>query len=399
MKFRWKKYIEPFTKRKAWIQRIIVTALAASIAWQIGNRLLPNGGLVAAIVATLTVRISLHKSIREGMGQLLGTAIGVATALVALHFFGLGFIPVFVTVILSLVASRTLHLGEVASINVPISALIVIGPGLAESTAVHRTVSTLIGTAIAIAFSYFAHPKTPAGRTIDRISELAHLSADLLGEMSEAVAIGYSQEVAGRFLAKSRLLVEEIPKVRVQALEARSYARWFPAANRDEAQVLYERGIAIEHSVVQVRTISRTLFDIARNQNLPANITEKIAYALSCASLAVNQESKSITGNEERVFNNSYTGDLRIALASLAEEILEGGRKIKTDQFARGISLVTNLERIADSLDLDTPAITEVQSPDEVTEAQILALSPIEQGRKLRHKLLSYLPKGLKRKR
>lgn len=377
----------------SWIQRILVTAAAGSVSWLVGNQVLPNGGIVAAIVATLTVRISLHKSIREGIGQLLGMAIGVGTALVSIQFLGLGVATVFLTVILSLIASRALHLSEVASINVPITALIVLGPGLAESTAVHRTISTVIGTSIAIAFSYFAHPKTPAGRAIDRITNLANQSSVLIGEMSEAVAAGYSQDIAGNLLAKARLLVEEIPQVRAQALEARSYARWFPTAKKDEAEELYEHGIAIEHAVVQVRTIARTLFDMSFDGELPPVVTDKIAYALSCASLAISEESKSISGSEEHLVGTPNTGELRIAIASLAEEFMERGRKINVAQFARGISLVTNLERIANSLDLATPAITEVQSPDDSAGTQILLLSPIEQGRKMGRKISRLIPK------
>ena len=397
MAIQWRKFVEPFAKRRAWIQHVIVTAVAASVAWLVGNYFVVNGGLVASIAATLTVRISLNKSIREGFGQLLGTTIGVGMALIAIHFFGFGVLIVFVMVILSLASSRVLHLREVASINVVITALIVIGPGLAESTAIHRTLSTLIGTSIAVIFSYFANPKTPAGRTIDRITELAFQSAALLGEMSEAVAAGYSQDVAGRLLAKARLLVEEIPIVRAQALEARSYAQWFPMARKDEAEDLYERGFALEHTVVQVRTISRTLFDISFDKELPPKVTERIAYALSCASLAITQGSEALRGNHRRLPELSLTHDLRVALASLAEEVMECGRKIQVAQYIRSISLVTNFERIANSIDLDTPAITEIQ-PEEALGMQLLEVSPLEQGRRLGEKFLRFVPGRIKRR-
>ncbi|MBI3428780.1 MAG: FUSC family protein [Actinobacteria bacterium] len=389
----WQRAIGPFAKRKYWIQWSLVTAVAASVSWLVGNQLLPNGGLVAAIAATLTVRISLHKSIREGVGQLLGTAIGAGAAMIALNFFGFGVITVFITVILSLVTSRALHLGEVASINVPITALIVIGPGLAESTAIHRTISTVVGTSIAIVFSYFAHPSSPAGRTIDRIKALANKSSDLLELMSEAVFYGYTTDIAGKMLGYARLIVEDIPTLRAQALEARSYARWFPTAREDEAEALYERGVAIEHAVVQVRTIARTLFDISLEKDLPPSIVEKISHSLASASQAIRRESTTTGKAVTEEASNSRTADLRASSKSLAEEFMERGQKIQLAQFARGISLVTNLERIADSLDLDSPAITDVQSPEEAAEMQILALSPLEQGRKIRKRIRRLIPK------
>ncbi|HUX65791.1 MAG TPA: FUSC family protein, partial [archaeon] len=150
MKERVNSIIHLFTDRRAWVQQVIVTALAAAVAWQVGDLVHKNGGLVAAIAASLTVRISLHKSTREGFGQVLGTAIGAGTALVSVWLFGFGMITVAITVILCAVVARALHLGEVASINVTVTALIVIGPGITENNALHRMVSTMIGAGIAI---------------------------------------------------------------------------------------------------------------------------------------------------------------------------------------------------------------------------------------------------------
>ena len=114
-------------------------------------------GLVAAIVCSLSIRISLYKSVREGLGQILGTAIGAGIALTTVYFFDFGVIAVATTVLLCSVVARGLHLGEVASVNVPVTALIVIGPGISSSTAEHRLYSTLIGAAVAIVFSYFSN--------------------------------------------------------------------------------------------------------------------------------------------------------------------------------------------------------------------------------------------------
>ena len=148
-----KGVIALFSQRKSWVRQIFVAGLAGATAWQVGDLLVKNGGVVAAIVCTLSIRISLHKSLREGFGQIVGTAIGASVALTAVTLFDFGFISVGITIIMCAVISRALHLGEVASINVPVTALIVIGPGLSESTAGHRLASTLIGAAIAIFFS------------------------------------------------------------------------------------------------------------------------------------------------------------------------------------------------------------------------------------------------------
>jgi len=369
-----------FADRKTWVRLIVVSAIASGVAWQLGDLLIKDGGVVAAIICALSIRISLYKSIREGFGQIVGTAIGACVALACVTIFNFGIISVAMTVLLCSVVARALHLGEVASVNVPVTALIVIGPGLSESTAFSRLSSTLIGAAVAIAFSYFSHANTPAGRTVDKISSLANKCAKLLGEMSEGVAAGYNQDEAGNWLAKARLLVEEIPGVRSQSQEARGYAKWFPTAQVDEAEELYVRGVAVEHTVVQVRTIARTLFDSAVKGGIAEETKRSIAQALSAASYAVSSKAEQIKSAESIAESREATQDARIAGAALADSLMDSSSDVDQEQIVRGISLVSNISIIADSLDESSPALHDVITPGEPTVNQILKVSPMEQG-------------------
>ena len=375
-----KRFIKLFTDRAVWVRQITVTAAAAAVAWVLGDLLIVDGGLVAAIVASLSTRISVHKSIREGFGQIVGTTIGAGIALTAVWIFDFGFITVAITVFLCAVVARALHLGEVASINVPVTALIVIGPAFGENTAIHRTQSTLLGAAIAILFSYFSHPKTPAGRTIDQISRLGNKCAFLLAKMSAGVASGFTEKDAGSWLAQARLLVEEIPKVRAQALEAKSFARWFPTAEYDQAEELYARGVAVEHTVVQVRTIARTLFDTAVEGGITDSARSQIAQALATASAAISERVKdfaTIDGNDGQSEDSTIADDVRQAGADLTEKLIEDASKADPEQLARNISIATNLERIADSLDQSSPALDKVATPDEPAEHKVIKDFPI----------------------
>lgn len=371
-----KRVIKLFTDRAVWVRQITVTAIAAAVAWILGDLLIVNGGLVAAIVASLSTRISVHKSIREGFGQIVGTTIGAGIALTAVWLFDFGFITVGITVFLCAVVARALHLGEVASINVPVTALIVIGPGLSENTAIHRTQSTLLGAAIAILFSYFSHPKTPAGRTVDQISRLGNKCALLLANMSAGVAHSYTEKDAGNWLAQARLLVEEIPKVRAQALEAKSFARWFPTAEYDEAEELYARGVAVEHTVVQVRTIARTLFDTAVQGGITEGTRAQIAQALAAASSAISEKVKDFATIDGEI-DTTATDEVRQAGADLTEKLIEDASSADPEQLARDISIATNLERIADSLDQSSPALDKVATPDEPAEHKVIKDFPI----------------------
>jgi len=386
-----RKIIDLFKNRKNWVRQILVAGLAGGVAWFLGDLLIKDGGVVAAIVCTLSIRISLHKSMREGFGQIVGTAVGAGIALFTVSVFNFGFIAVATTIIFCAVIARALHLGEVASVNVPVTALIVIGPGISQSTAFHRLGSTLIGAAIAILFSYFSHPNTPVGRAQIQIRSVSTKAAALLAEMSEGVAAGYTQKDAGSWLARARLLVEEVPAIRAQSVEARSHARWFPTAEKDEAEEIYIEGIAAEHTLVQVRMIARTLFDSAVEGGIADSTQKQIAVALSAASYAISAHVEIPDDINDDA--TSPTDDAREAGSVLAETLIEDGDDVDQEQIVRGLSIVANIGRIADSLDQNSPAITDVITPDEPAKDRVLKISPMQQTSTIRNKIKKFFRK------
>jgi uncharacterized membrane protein YgaE (UPF0421/DUF939 family) len=387
----YRRTIKLFTDRKDWVRQIVVAAVASGTAWLLGDTFIKSGGVVAAIVCALSIRISLYKSVREGFGQIVGTAIGASVALGTVSLFHFGFIAVAATVLLCSVVARGLHLGEVASVNVPVTALIVIGPGISGNTALHRLLSTLVGAGVAIVFSYFSHGSTPTGRTSDQISRLGEECATLLSEMAEGVAAGYVASDAGKWLAKGRVLIEEIPKLRAQALEAKRYARWSPLEQSDVADALYISGVAIEHTIVQVRTMARTLFDAAVDKNNFMSGNGELAQAiLDCSSAILTKiEYVAQDSNTDQVDNVAH--DLRLVGRILADHLFELAKTADQDQLVRAVSLVGNMNRIADSLDESSPALKDVKTPGEPLSSQVLELNPYQQGKRWRRKIVKFI--------
>ncbi len=391
MKSLYRRTLKLFTDRQVWVRQIAVASAASGAAWLIGSTLIKSGGIVAAIVCALSIRMSLYKSVREGFGQIVGTAIGASVALATVGIFHLGFIAVAVTVLLCSVVARALHLGEVASVNVPVTALIVIGPGISGNTAVHRLLSTLVGAGIAIVFSYFSHASTPKGRTEAQIDQLGEDCAALLTEMAEGVVTGYDEVTSGKWLAKGRVLIEEIPKLRAQALEAKRYARWSPLEAQDVADALYISGVAIEHTIVQVRTIARALFDAAvAGENFMSGYGELAEALLETSSAILTKiEYIELHSNTDQIDNVAH--DLRRGSRLLAEHLFELAGKVNQDQLVRAVSIVGNMERIADSLDESSPALKDVKTPGEPVHMQILEVNPLQQGKRWRKKITRLL--------
>jgi hypothetical protein len=383
--FNW--VVRLFSYRRSWVRQITVAAVASATAWVIGDNLVFKGGLVAAIVCALSIRISLYRSVREGLGQIVGTAIGAGVALLTVHYFSFGVIAIGLTVFLCSVVARGLRLGEVATVNVPVTALIVIGPGISGSTAQHRLASTLIGAAVAIVFSYFSHASTPAGRTVNQISRLGIRSAELISEMAEGVAAGFTQKQSGAWLSKARLLVEEIPILRSQSIEAKRYARWSPLAEVDEAESLYIQGIAIEHMLVQIRSMARTLFDATLDPARKDIVDRQVAYALSATSSAITEKLELLESDNRDSQIDNIARDLRLAADNLTEELIEKDDQLPRSQFVRCISLVSQMKIIANSLDESSPALYSVSTPGEPSSAQVIAVQPVKLTTKLWKKI------------
>ncbi|CAN2223237.1 Aromatic acid exporter family member 1 [Candidatus Nanopelagicaceae bacterium] len=345
-----------------WIRQILVASLAGGTAWFIGNQLGGRGGIVAAIVCTLTVRISLHRSLREGFGQILGNFIGAVVATITVHYLGLGFFSIALTILVCSILAATLRLGSIASVNVPVVAMIIIGPDLSESTVAHRLGATLVGAITGIVFSYFSHPKTPIDRTYELLNKLGLQGAAILAEMSEGVASNYTQSDAGHWLARSRSLVRQLPELRLQIGDAKGYTRWIRVGQREEAEKASRESLAIEHTLVQIRVIARTLFDASLDAGIADIARKETAVALSAANYALTahiEDPEEIIGAPQ-----SPTADLRQATDALTQILVSQKSSIAKAQIVKGLAVVSNIEIIADSLDFTSPALN-----DEVEEA------------------------------
>lgn len=340
-----------------WIRQVLVASLAGGTAWLFGNELGGRGGIVAAIVCTLTVRISLHRSLREGFGQILGNFIGAVVATISVHFLGLGFFSISLTILACSLLASVLRLGSIASVNVPVVAMIIIGPDLSESTVAHRLGATFIGAIVGIVFSYFSHPKTPIDRTYELVNKLGLSGAAILAEMSEGVASGYTQEDASHWLARARALVRQLPELRFQIGEAKGYTRWIRVSQREAAEKAARETLAIEHTLVQIRVIARTLFDASVDVGIADIARKETAVALSAASYAIAAH---IEDPEEIVgATMTPTEDLRIATDALTQALVANTSKVAKAQIVKGLAIVSNIEIIANSLDFTSPALND----------------------------------------
>jgi hypothetical protein len=175
--------------------------------------------------------------------------------------------------------------------------------------------------------------------------------------MSEGVAASYSQETAGHWLARSRALVRALPELRLQISDAMGYTRWIRKGQRDEAEKASLESLAIEHTLVQIRVIARTLFDASVDSGIAEIARKEMAVALSAASYALTAH---IEDPEEIVGSQSTpTEDLRTATNALTQALVANSAKVDRAHIVKGLAVVSNIEIIADSLDFTSPALND----------------------------------------
>ena len=127
----------------------------------------------------------------------------------------------------------------------------------------------------------------------------------------------------------------------------------------------------------------------------PKDSTKKqIAVALSAASFAISSkfEEDNFSADDS---NQSATEDAREAGAALAESLIEDAKDADQEQIVRGLSMVANIDRIADSLDQNSPALKDVVTPDEPAQQKVMAVSPIDQTLKLSNRITKNIKKAV----
>jgi hypothetical protein len=366
-----------------WLRRLIVTTLAVLSAWSIGSLFDGPDALVASILTLITLRVSLHASVNEAVGQLVGVGIGVGIAFSALALGGDIVLAVAIAAVTSHLSSRLLGLGDEGAVNIAITSLIVLGPGNNEATASDRVWGTLIGVVVAVVFSYWMHPSSPVGRTLELVTDLHRHGADLLGRMSRQVTDGYSLDDAMVWLHEARELVARIPAGREQAHEARRYARWYPWARPDIAEAAFSRFVEAEHAAVQVRTIARSLLDIVeKGRHLPTPVRTGLADALSVAGETLTQQSERVQYNPTDFVR---PGQVLVKVRALGAQLpsLEDPGTL-----ALAGAIAAAIERISDTLNGESAALTDVPQVEAGTDTAVriagAVAAPVRTVRKAR---------------
>lgn len=239
------------------------TTLAAVISWELA-RLLPGSQppVLAPLTALLVTQLTLVKTITGSLQRVASVAAGVLLALAAAGLLGLHWWSVGLVIFVSLAVGQVLKLGS-HRIEMAVSALLVMTLGGTPGVARTRILETLIGAGVGVLVNAVAPPVyiRPAG---EAIHGLAGDMAEVLEGAAADLAEGWSGEDAYERLREARELDGEVGEAREAISRAEDSLRLNPRRRLvgDPSDELREGMSSLEHSVILVRGIMRSLVDL-----------------------------------------------------------------------------------------------------------------------------------------
>ncbi|NMP22323.1 FUSC family protein [Sulfobacillus harzensis] len=288
---RWSKL--PWDKLENWgvSLQAAKTALAAGLAWGLSVWIFhAPRPYFAPLAAILCVQATVAESVSRGVQRILGVIGGIFLALFFTHLVGLHAWSIAVLVFVAMAAARRLRLGSLASSQVAISALMVLAIGSqVKGYAWSRALDTALGAAVAILVSALVWPPdfTPDATEALRILAMG-LSGVMEGIQNDLVR-GLEPEEANRRLKEARAIESGLHQARQAIHRAETSLRWNPwhRGDRGKLKELRHALTVLDHTMVQVRGIARTLFvtldrDVSKPAAaLPTGLAERLGSVLA----------------------------------------------------------------------------------------------------------------------
>ncbi|MET1005237.1 MAG: aromatic acid exporter family protein, partial [Propionibacteriaceae bacterium] len=213
--------------------------------------------LTGALTALLVVQASAYSTLRMGMIRVGAVLTGVLVATLLSTWIGLTWWSLGAAIAASLLLAKVFRLGE-QSIEVPISAMLILGVANNEVAGEIRVITTLIGALVGVAFNVIyppAMPTRPAGRALLRVADAA---AESLEDAAEALVAGpVSREQVESWLDQVRLANRRVSHA-TEVISSLKDSRRLNAralGTADVAPVLATGLDDLEHCLLAVRAL------------------------------------------------------------------------------------------------------------------------------------------------
>jgi uncharacterized membrane protein YgaE (UPF0421/DUF939 family) len=243
--------------------RTAKTVLAAVLAFQAAIWLdTSSSPVLAPLTALLVVQLTMYETLAHGWERIASVTSGVLIAVLFASVVGLTWWSLGLVVAVSLVVGRLLRLGP-NLLEVPISAMLVLAVGGAETAALDRVYETLVGAGTGFLVNLLIAPPLyvqPAG---EAIAELAERMAVYCEDLAAGLRGEWSRRLTDALLERARGLGTEVARADRRLARTEESARLNPRgrAAREARPRLRNTLTALERMYVTLRNLARVLLD------------------------------------------------------------------------------------------------------------------------------------------
>ncbi len=209
------------------------TAVAAGLSWFIAADVMGNSiPVFAPLAALLTVQVTVWESVSRGLQRVIGVVVGVLVAYGFARLAGINAWSIALVIFVSLLAGRALRLGQQGSIQVPVSALLVLVLGATTGGyALDRVLDTVVGAATGILVNLVIVPPTQLKGARTEVNNFAAALATLLRGIADGFVLPGADLAA--HLQQARRLGDGINAASLAVERSEAATRLNPAARRD----------------------------------------------------------------------------------------------------------------------------------------------------------------------
>ncbi|WP_368498850.1 aromatic acid exporter family protein [Herbiconiux sp. A18JL235] len=237
--------------------QVLKSAVAAVLAWLVGSLVVPGEApIFGPIAAILVVQPSVNQSLSRAVERSIGVIVGVVVAYVAALVFGAPSWLILVAIVVSLLLGWVLRFPASSTVQIPISAMLVLSIGAATpGYATARIIETIIGCVIGVIINWLIVPPVALQPAHDAVAALGREVAATMEGL--AVVLSSPTDVAFRtqVLVEARLLRPMQYKAQAAIDAAEESLRFNPRRNGQREQIAGDRALQERLAVVVTRVL------------------------------------------------------------------------------------------------------------------------------------------------
>lgn len=389
----------------------VVRMTAAAVISYLLSLVLTSGGLdlTGPLTALLVVQASAFSTLKAGAVRVSAVLAGVLVATLLSTWIGLTWWSLGAAVAASLLLGKVLRLGDQA-LEVPISAMLILGVTNHDVAAEIRILNTLIGAGVGVAFNLIyppSMPTEPARRALLRVVEAAASPLDAAGE---ALVVGpLTRAQAEEWVDRVRAGNRQVALATERIASLKDSRRLNPRAlgTVDFEPVLATGLDTLEHCLLAIRALFVVMASEVPREEEPddpygaelraafAVVLQDVADCLRAFGSLVVAEAEQREEEMEHALEESLE-ILRETKAILAELIMVDARDNPSSWLLRG-SILAAVEQVLSRLDLEDRARIRQRWKEAQLRRPLAHLPEIIQG-VLPHPYRPY-PRGLQPER